>query len=60
MRPDKLFITLVGLFVVVVTAILEGGFMAGLTGFFFMLVMIERDRRKHEIRKINRINHLHK
>lgn len=60
MRPDKLFIFTVGLFVVLVTAILEGGFMAGLTGFFFMLVMIERDRRKNEIRKISRINHLHK
>ena len=60
MRPDRLFIFTIGLALVLLVALLESGFMAGVVGFLFMLVIIERDRRKNEIRNIHRVNRLHK
>lgn len=60
MRPDRLFIFTIGLALVVLVALLESGFMAGVVGFLFMLVIIERYRRKNEIQRIHRVNRLHK
>ena len=60
MRTDRLFMFTIGLFMVLLTALFEGGFMAGVVGFLFMVVMVERSRRKHEIKNIRRIDRLHK